>query len=52
MQQTKRISEYNNLIAEIGKEKITLGKSLNYLLSGVGFIPIIGAGASIISLLL
>lgn len=52
MQRTERISEYNNLIAEIGKEKITLGKSLNYILSGVGFIPIIGTGASIISLLL
>lgn len=52
MQQTERISEYNNLVAEIGKEKITLGKSLNYILSGVGFIPIIGTGASIASLFL
>ena len=27
MQQTKRISEYNNLIAEIGKEKIESGSA-------------------------
>lgn len=52
MQQNEKISEYNNLIAEVGKEKNNFGKSLNYILSGVGFIPKIGTGAAIISLLL
>lgn len=52
VQQNKKISEYNNLIAEIGKEKITSNNILNYILSGVGFIPEIGTAASIISVIL
>lgn len=52
VQQNQKISEYNNLIAEIGKEKITSHNILNYILSGVGFIPGIGTTASIISVIL
>lgn len=52
IQQAEIISEYNNQIAEIGKEKIIGGKTLNYILSGVGFFPTIGPVASITSLFL
>ena len=49
--QKQRITEYNNLIAEIGEEKIGGKAIMNYVLSGAGFIPTIGTAASIISLL-
>ena len=51
-QQCEKISEYNNLIAEIGKEKIGTDSFLSYILTGAGFLPVLGIPASIISLFL
>ena len=51
-QQRNKISEYNNLIAEIGKEKISGESFVNYTLGGAGLIPVVGAGASIVSIIL
>ncbi len=51
-QQKSKIEEYNNLIAEIGKERFTTINGINYVLSGAGFIPVIGTFASIIDLLM
>lgn len=48
-----RITEYNNLIAEVGKEKLNPGKTvIDYLLTGAGFVPGIGTVASVISLII
>ena len=52
LEREQKIREYNNLIAEIGKEKIGMTNILNYILSGAGFIPGVGTGASIVSLIL
>ena len=41
-QQHNKIAEYNNLIAEIGKENISLKKIPRYVLSAMEFVP--GAG--------
>ena len=51
-QQKDKISEYNNLIAEIGKEKISGESFVNYTLGGAGLIPVVGIGASIMSIIL
>ena len=51
-QQKDKISEYNNLIAEIGKEKISGESFVNYTLGGAGLIPYVGIGASIVSIIL
>ena len=51
-QQKNKIEEYNNLIAEIGKEHFTAIKGINYVLSGAGFIPVIGTFASIIDIVM
>lgn len=46
-----RISDYNNVIVELGEEKENVpGKTMNYILSGAGFLPGIGTAASIVSL--
>lgn len=48
-----KILEYNNLVAEIGKEKLNPKQTaVNYLLTGTGFLPGVGTVASWISLLL
>ena len=51
-ERNKKLEEYSNLIAEIGEEKPNKEKTLNYVLSGISFIPAVGEGASIINLLL
>ena len=51
-QQKARIEEYNNLIAEIGKEHINKGSVINYILGGAGFLPVVGTAASITSLIM
>ena len=51
-QQKTKIEEYNNLIAEIGKEHFSVLNGINYVLSGAGFIPVVGTFASIIDLLM
>ena len=51
-QQCEKISEYNNLIAEIGKENNGKESVLSYVLSGAVLIPGIGTGASIVSIIL
>lgn len=45
------INEYNNQIAEIGKEKFTKENALGYILSGASFIPGIGIVCSVIDIL-
>ena len=40
-QRNDKIAEYNNLIAEIGEEKIK-DKIFSYVLTAAGFIPVIG----------
>lgn len=51
-QQYEKISEYNNLIAEIGKEKIGGENILNYVLGGAGLVPATGTVASIVGIIL
>lgn len=51
-QQSEKISEYNNLIAEIGKEKIGGESVLNYVLGGAGLFPGVGTASSIVSIIL
>jgi len=52
-EQELKIREYNHLIAEIGKEKITLKNNVpSYILSGAGMMPIIGGPISVVSLFL
>lgn len=49
----KKITEYNNLIAELGEQVDSAGsKILKYVLTGAGFAPVIGTGASVISLVM
>lgn len=51
LERRSRIADYNNVIAELGEEKeAKLEKTINYVLSGAGFIPIIGTPVSIVSL--
>ena len=50
-QQEKTIKEYNNLIAEIGKENFNSKSALSLLLSGLGLYPNIGELASIIGII-
>ena len=47
-----QIYEYNNLIAEIGKERITPEKGMDYILTAAGFNPEIGGIISILSAIL
>lgn len=51
-QQSEKISEYNNLIAEIGKEKFGGESVLNYVLGGAGLFPGVGTASSIVSIIL
>ena len=50
-QRIARVTEYNNQIAEIGKEHIGVGNISNYLLGAAGFVPVVGYFASGISIL-
>ena len=51
-QRNARIIEYNNQIAEIGKERFGTGNISNYVLGAAGFVPVAGYFASAISILI
>lgn len=49
----KKVAEYSNLMAELGNQKgISKDSILNYVLTGVGFLPGVGTAASIVGLIL
>ena len=51
-QRNARITEYNNQIAEIGKERFGAANISNYGLGAAGFFPVVGYIASAISILI
>lgn len=51
-QRNARITEYNNQIAEIGKERFGAANISNYVLGAAGFFPVVGYIASAISILI
>ena len=50
-QQRNQIAEYNNLIAEIGKDNISLKNIPQYVLSAMEFVPGVGKIATVVNLI-